>query len=90
MRNYMIRRVGHSVFIVLGLMALLFFATNVLGDPIDLLVDDDATPGQIEALRELMDSTKLFTNGSWTSSAGFFKGTSAGLTGWERKPANWF
>ncbi len=52
MRNYMIRRVGHSVFIVLGLMALLFFATNVMGDPIDFLVDDDATPEQIQALRE--------------------------------------
>ena len=52
MRNYMIRRVSHSVFIVMGLMALLFFATNVLGDPIELLVDDDATQEQIEALRK--------------------------------------
>ena len=39
----MIRRVGHSVFIILGLMELLFFATNVLCDPIDLLVSEDAT-----------------------------------------------
>ena len=51
MRNYMIRRVGHSVFIILGLMALLFFATNVLGDPIDLLVSEDATEEAVEALR---------------------------------------
>ena len=43
MRNYMLRRVGHSVFIVFGLMALLFFATNILGDPIELLLSDDAT-----------------------------------------------
>jgi ABC-type dipeptide/oligopeptide/nickel transport system permease component len=48
----MIRRVGHSVFIILGLMALLFFAINVLGDPVQLLVDEDASPEAIKALRE--------------------------------------
>jgi len=50
-RNYLIRRVGHSVFVVMGLMALLFFATNVLGDPVELLVGDDATQEVIDALR---------------------------------------
>lgn len=51
MRNYMIRRAGHSVFIILGLMALLFFAINVLGDPVELLLGDDVTDQQIEAIR---------------------------------------
>lgn len=51
MRNYMIRRVGHSIFIILGLMALLFFAINILGDPVQLLVDEDASQEAIEALR---------------------------------------
>jgi peptide/nickel transport system permease protein len=51
-RNYMIRRVGHSVFIILGLMGLLFFAINILGDPVALLVDEDASQEAIEALRE--------------------------------------
>lgn len=51
MRNYMIRRVGHSAFIVLGLMALLFFATNILGDPVELLVGEDATQEAVAALR---------------------------------------
>ncbi|HJN88504.1 MAG: ABC transporter permease [Dehalococcoidia bacterium] len=41
MRNYMIRRVGHSVFIILGLMAILFFAINVLGDPVELMLPQD-------------------------------------------------
>jgi ABC-type dipeptide/oligopeptide/nickel transport system permease component len=48
----MIRRLGHSVFIVLGLMALLFFAFNILGDPVQLLVGETATPEAIQALRE--------------------------------------
>lgn len=51
MRNYMLRRVGHSVFIVLGLMALLFFAINVLGDPTELLAGEDASQEAIDALR---------------------------------------
>ena len=51
MRNYMIRRAGHSAFIVIGLMALLFFATNVLGDPVELMVSDDASEQAIASLR---------------------------------------
>jgi ABC-type dipeptide/oligopeptide/nickel transport system permease component len=47
----MIRRVGHSIFIILGLMALLFFAINILGDPVSLLVDEDASQEAIDALR---------------------------------------
>jgi peptide/nickel transport system permease protein len=52
MRNYMIRRTAHSVLIVLGLMALLFFALNILGDPVTLLVEEDASQEAIEALRQ--------------------------------------
>ena len=51
MRNYMIRRAGHSAFIVIGLMALLFFATNILGDPVELMVSDDASEQAIASLR---------------------------------------
>lgn len=51
MRNYMIRRLGHSVFIVAGLMGLLFLAINVLGDPVELMVDEDASQETIDALR---------------------------------------
>ncbi len=51
MRNYMIRRLGHSAFVVMGLMAMLFFAINVLGDPVELLAGDDATQEVIDAMR---------------------------------------
>ena len=47
----MIRRVGHSAYIVIGLMALLFFATNILGDPVELMVSDDASEQAIASLR---------------------------------------
>ena len=52
MRAYMIRRGFHSFLIILGIMAMLFFAINVLGDPVQLLVDEEATDEMIEALRE--------------------------------------
>ena len=52
MRAYMIRRLGHSFFIILGIMALLFFAINVLGDPAQLLVDEEASQAQIDRLRK--------------------------------------
>ena len=48
----MVRRAGHSVLVLLGLMGLLFFAINILGSPIRLLVDQDAPPETIEALNE--------------------------------------
>jgi peptide/nickel transport system permease protein len=48
----MVRRAGHSLFVILGLMALLFFAINVLGDPVELLVGEDATQEVVEALRK--------------------------------------
>ena len=51
MRNYFIKRVGHSIFIIAGLMGLLFFAINVLGDPVQLLLDDDASEEAIHAIR---------------------------------------
>ena len=51
MRNYMIRRLGHSIFIILGLMALLFFSINVLGDPVELLVEAEVSQEVIDAIR---------------------------------------
>ena len=47
----MLRRVGHSFLILAGLMALLFFAINVLGDPVQLLVDEDASQEAIDKIR---------------------------------------
>ncbi len=52
MRNYFIRRISHSVFIILGLMGLLFFAINILGDPVQLLLDEEASQEAIDAARK--------------------------------------
>ena len=51
MRKYFIKRLGHSIFIIAGLMGLLFFAINILGDPVQLLLDEEASQEAVDALR---------------------------------------
>ena len=52
MRIYLVRRLGHSIFVILGLMALLFLAVNVVGDPVQLMLPQDAPQETIEALHK--------------------------------------
>ncbi len=51
MRNYLIRRASHSVFIVLGLMALLFFMIHILGDPVALQFPEDIDEKTLREIR---------------------------------------
>jgi peptide/nickel transport system permease protein len=48
----MVRRAAHSAFIILVLMALIFFITHILGDPIQLMLPAEAPPEQLQALRK--------------------------------------
>lgn len=48
----MIRRLTHSILILLGLVVAVFFVTHLLGDPARLMLRAEATDEQVEALRE--------------------------------------
>lgn len=50
--RYLIRRLGHSVVILLGLIIVVFFVTHMLGDPARLMLRPEATEEQVQALRE--------------------------------------
>lgn len=50
----MIRRLVHSVFILLGLVVAVFFVTRLLGDPARLMLRPEATEEQVEALRDAL------------------------------------
>ena len=50
--RYLIRRLVHSIFILLGLVVAVFFVTHLLGDPARLMLRPEATPEQVEALRQ--------------------------------------
>jgi peptide/nickel transport system permease protein len=42
----------HSVFVLLGLIVVVFFMTHLVGDPVDLMLRPEATEEQRQALRE--------------------------------------
>ena len=48
----MIRRLAYSVFVLVGLVVVVFFVTNLLGDPARLMLRPEATEEQVQALRE--------------------------------------
>jgi peptide/nickel transport system permease protein len=50
--RYLLRRLLHSIFILLGLMIVVFFVTHMLGDPARLMLRPEATEEQVQALRE--------------------------------------
>ncbi|MGD8564281.1 MAG: ABC transporter permease [Desulfarculaceae bacterium] len=51
MARYILRRLYHSVFMILGITMIIFVITNVLGDPSALLLDAEATLEQRKNLR---------------------------------------
>jgi len=50
----MVRRLAHSVFVLLGLVVVVFFVTHSLGDPARLMLRPEATEEQVQALRDTL------------------------------------
>ncbi len=48
----MVRRFIHSVFVLLGLVVIVFFVTHSLGDPARLMLRPEATEEQVQAMRD--------------------------------------
>lgn len=51
MAKYVLRRLIHSIFVILGITVIIFFVTNVIGDPVTLLLPSDASKADYEMLR---------------------------------------
>lgn len=51
MIKYILRRLMHSVFVILGITIIIFIITNVVGDPVALLMDPEAPKEQYDMLR---------------------------------------
>jgi peptide/nickel transport system permease protein len=51
MLAFIIRRVAQALFVVLAMVVIVFFGTNVVGDPVWMMVPADATQQQIEEVR---------------------------------------
>ncbi len=50
--RYLLRRLLHSLFILFGLVIVVFFVTHMLGDPARLMLRPEATEEQVQALRD--------------------------------------
>jgi peptide/nickel transport system permease protein len=50
-QRFLLSRLVFSVFVVLGVMTVVFFLARLSGDPVLLYLPEQATPAQIEALR---------------------------------------
>lgn len=51
MRRYIASRLGFSLFVVLGVVTIVFFLGRLSGDPVLLFLPEQATPQQVEAFR---------------------------------------
>lgn len=54
MKQYLIRRLYHAILVLIGISLIVFFMLHLTGDPVALLMPHDATPAQIDDLRERM------------------------------------
>lgn len=84
--RYLVRRLIHSLFVIVGLIVVVFFVTHLLGDPARLMLRPEATDEQIEALRD-----DLGLNDPLYEQFGRFLGNVAqgsfGDSLWQRVPA---
>jgi len=82
----LIRRVFHSLFILVGLVVAVFFVTHLLGDPARLMLRPEATEEQVQKLRD-----SLGLNDPLLVQFGRFMGDFArgdiGDSLWQRVPA---
>jgi len=68
--RFLVKRLLHTVIILLGVSVVTFFLLYLTGDPVSLFVPFDATPEAVEALREAMG----FNDPLWVQYLRFFRG----------------
>lgn len=54
MPYYILRRLGHTVLVIFGISLISFFFLHLSGDPVGLMLPQDATREQLEAMRQTM------------------------------------
>lgn len=74
MKIYIIKRLFHSVFVLIGISIVVFIILHLTGDPAALLMPMDATPEQVAQFRQEMGFNDPLIIQYWR----FFKGTLRG------------
>ncbi len=71
MKYYILKRLFHSIFVLVGISVVVFVILHLTGDPAALLMPMDATPEQVAQFRKEMGFTDPLIIQYWR----FFKGT---------------
>jgi ABC-type dipeptide/oligopeptide/nickel transport system permease component len=71
MKFYILKRLFHSIFVLIGISIVVFIILHLTGDPAALLMPLDATPEQVAQFRQEMGFTDPLVVQYWR----FFKGT---------------
>src|SRR2546427_2812482 len=89
MRRYIARQLVQLVVVIIGISILAFVILHVLGDPVLLLLPQNAGHAEFERYRKLLDSTSR--SGSSTGSSGVTpsRGTSANRGTPTRRRSRW-
>ncbi len=77
MSEFMIRRFFQSAIVILAMSAIVFFGVNVVGDPVDMLINPEADQADIEATiralgldRPIGEQYLFFLKGIWVGDFG--------------------
>jgi peptide/nickel transport system permease protein len=81
-----VRRLVHSVIVLLGLVVAVFFFTHMLGDPARLMLRPEATAEQVEAVRERLGLNDPLHEQFFRFMGGAVRGD-FGESIWQRAPA---
>lgn len=74
MKGYILKRLFHSIFVLVGISLVVFIILHLTGDPAALLMPMDATPEQVAQFRQEMGFNDPIVVQYWR----FFKGTLRG------------
>lgn len=86
MSQYVLRRLAHSVLVTLAVVALVFVAGRLIGDPAQLMLPLDARPEQFELLRQSLGLDQPILVQFWEFLKGAFRGD-FGDSFWQKTPA---
>jgi peptide/nickel transport system permease protein len=81
-----VRRLAHSVIVLLGLVVAVFFFTHMLGDPARLMLRPEATAEQVEAVRDRLGLNDPLHEQFFRFMGGAVRGD-FGESIWQRAPA---
>lgn len=84
--RYLLRRLLHSLLILVGLVIVVFFVTHLLGDPARLMLRPEATEEQVQALRETLGLNDPLYVQFWRYITNLARGD-FGDSIWQRVPA---